>query len=231
MGANKLTGPGAGSEKYDVLTALAVAGLSGSPQQQSTMMRLIALVTARYNWSSDELSVGQREMAAMWSVDERTVKREIKRMTTAELLLQKRAGVRGRVAVYRLNLAQVYKLSEPVWRKVGPDFADRMDQRSPKAVAQTEKVVRVDFQARGPHRDLPMGAWAQVLQRLDAESPTSVAAWFSKLRVVAQSEDRLSLQASTKFIAQYVQTHLLMMLSAAIRAEMGAGVIVDLTAP
>lgn len=231
MSANRLTGPGAGSEKYDLLTAMAVAGLSGSPQHQSTMLRLIALVTARYNWANDELSVGQREMAAMWSVDERTVKREIKRMTTAELLLQKRAGVRGRVAVYRLNLAQVYKLSEPVWRRVGPDFADRMDQRSPKAETPTDKVVRVDFQTRSPQRDGPTGAWQRVLQRLEADNPTAVATWFSKLRVMTQADDRLALQAPTKFIAQYVQTHLAPLLAAAVRAELGASVEIVLSAP
>jgi hypothetical protein len=231
MGANRLTGPGAGSEKYDLLTALAVAGLSGSPTHQATMLRLIALVTARYNWANDELSVGQREMAAMWSVDERTVKREIKRMTTAELLLQKRAGVRGRVAVYRLNVAQVYRLSEPVWRKVGPDFADRMDQRIPRPAVPAETVVRVDFQTRSQPKDVATGSWQRVLSRLEGESPTSVAAWFSKLLLVAQTDNRVTLQAPTKFIAQYVQTHLLPMLTAAARAELGAGVAIDLLSP
>jgi hypothetical protein len=231
MGANRLTGPGAGSEKYDLLTALAVAGLSGNPTHQATMLRLIALVTARYNWANDELSVGQREMAAMWSVDERTVKREIKRMTTAELLLQKRAGVRGRVAVYRLNVAQVYRLSEPVWRKVGPDFAERMDQRIPRPAVPAETVVRVDFQTRSQPKDAATGSWQRVLRRLEDESPTSVAAWFSKLRLVAQTDNRVTLQAPTKFIAQYVQTHLLPMLTAAARAELGAGVAIDLLSP
>ncbi len=231
MGANRLTGPGAGSEKYDVLTAIAVAGLSGSPQQQSTMLRLIALITARYNWAMDELSVGQREMAAMWSVDERTVKREVKRMTTAQLLLQKRAGVRGRVAVYRLNLAQLYSLSEPVWRKVGPDFADRMDQRSPKPAPPDAKVVHIDFQARSLQKDSGTDGWQRVLSHLHDQSPTSVAAWFSKLQVVTQADDHLALRAPTKFIAQYVQTHLLTMLTGAVHAELGRMVAVEVSGP
>lgn len=230
MGANRLTGPGAGSEKYDLLTAMAVAGLSGGPQQQSTMLRLIALVTARYNWAADELSVGQREMAAMWSVDERTVKREIKRLTSAEILIQKRAGVRGRVAVYRLNLSQLYKLSEPVWRRVGPDFADRMDLRLPKPEPQT--VVRVDFQNRQPARipDQP-DPWHRILHRLEQDNPTAAAAWFSKLQVRAQSETLLSLQAPTKFIAQYIQTHLLPSLTAAAQTELGPRAELHLSAP
>lgn len=229
MGANRLTGPGAGSEKYDLLTAMAVAGLSGTPTHQSTMLRLIAVITARYNWARDELSVGQREMAAMWSVDERTVKREIKRMIQAALLVQKRPGVRGRVAVYRLNIAEVCKLSEPVWRRVGPDFAERMDLRLPKT---DETVVRVDFQAR---TTLGQGAasepWNRVLDRLAIESPTAVAAWFSKLKVAAKTESRMSLQAPTKFIAQYVQAHLMPTLAEAIRVELGPVLRVEVLPP
>ena len=56
----RLTGKGAGAEKYDLLTALSVAGLSGSPTEQTSMLRLIAVLTARYNWAADELSMGHR---------------------------------------------------------------------------------------------------------------------------------------------------------------------------
>lgn len=229
MGANRLTGPGAGSEKYDLLTAMAVAGLSGTPQQQSTMMRLIALVTARYNWAADELTVGQREMAAMWSVDERTVKREIKRMTQSELLVQKRAGVRGSVAAYRLNLATVYKLSEPVWRKVGPDFAERMDLRVPKA---EDKVVRVDFQSRTTQQqDGPADPWSRVLKRLEVDHPTSFAAWFSKLKLAKLTDSNLCLQAPSRFLALYIQTHLLATLAVAVNSELGSRIQVKILLP
>ena len=44
------------------------------------MLRLIALITARYNWQRDELSVGQSEMARIWGVHDRTVKREVRRL-------------------------------------------------------------------------------------------------------------------------------------------------------
>ena len=143
MKTNRFTGPRAGALKYDLLTALAVAGLSGSPGFQTSMLRLVALVTARYNWARDELTVGQREMARMWSVDERTVKREIKRLTSADILLQLRPGVRGRVAAYRLNIAEIHRLSAPVWERVGPDFSERMVQHNPQA--EGDKVVHVAF--------------------------------------------------------------------------------------
>lgn len=229
MGANTLTGPGAGSEKYDLLTAMAVAGLSGSPQQLATMMRLIALITARYNWTTNELTVGQREMASMWSVDERTVKREIKRMTQAELLLQKRAGVRGRVAAYRLNITEIYKLSEPVWRRVGPDFAERMDQRVPKTA---ETVIKVDFQSRPAQLIVEASnPWNRVLNRLESDNAAFVAAWFSKLKFLSKTDTCLSLQAPSRFVAQYVQTHLMIALTNAVSSEFCGAVEVRIGAP
>ena len=68
----KRIGPKAGSLKYDLLTALSVAGLHGSPTEQTSLMRLNALITARYNWRLEEVSVGQVELARLWSVNERT---------------------------------------------------------------------------------------------------------------------------------------------------------------
>ena len=141
MDAKRYTGPQAGSQKYDLLTALSVAGLSGSPGFQTSMLRLVALVTARYNWGRNELTVGQREMARLWSVDERTVKREIKRLTAASILLQLRPGVRGRVAAYRLNIAEIHRLSAPVWDRVGPDYADRMAQQAPPPAPQPRSAL------------------------------------------------------------------------------------------
>ena len=129
MNPLRLTGPEAGVIKYDLLTALSVAGLNGSPTLQTSLMRLIAAVTSRYNWRADELSVGQRDLARMWSVNERTVKREIKRLTDAQLLICTRGGVRGRVAAYRLNYAQIARLSGPCWPLVGPDYDARVKAR------------------------------------------------------------------------------------------------------
>ncbi len=96
MEPKRLTGPEAGSLKYDILTALTLLGLHGTATEQTSMMRLIALITARYNWRANELTVGQRDIARMWAVNERTVKREMKRLTDAQILVCKRSGVRGR---------------------------------------------------------------------------------------------------------------------------------------
>lgn len=228
MDARRLTGPGASAEKYDILTAIAVAGLSGSATTQSTMFRLIALVTARYNWAKAELTAGQREMARMWSVNERTAKREVKRMIEAGLLILIRPGARGRVATYRLNLPQLYRLSEPVWQRVGPDFAERMDQRQPK---QVSTVVRVDFQARNSGQaGSESSAWQRSRDRLEAENPDIFGAWFSKLQLRRNDETSVVLEAPNNFIAQYIRTHFSGQLLAAVRAEFGRGIELSLLA-
>lgn len=142
LDVKRMSGPKAGSMKYDLLTALSVTGLAGSLTLQASMTRLIALVTARYNWRLDEVSVGQRDLAKMWSVKERTVKREMKRLTDSKVLIQLRAGVRGRVGAYRLNYTEIWKQSEPLWKNVGPDFAERMAEFTPR---DKVTVVKVDF--------------------------------------------------------------------------------------
>lgn len=228
MDAKRFTGPQAGSQKYDLLTALSVAGLSGTPGFQTSMLRLVALVTARYNWARDELTVGQREMARLWSVDERTVKREIKRLTSASILLQLRPGVRGRVAAYRLNLAEIHRLSAPVWDKVGPDYSDRMARQVPKP--ETGKVMHVDFAAlTSPEtRSDPVetvetvgqgGPWARTLARLAQLDPALHRNWFSTLKASACEGGVLTLRAPSQFLAQYVQTHHLRLLLGTAQLE------------
>ena len=141
MDSKRLTGPQAGVVKYDLLTTLATAGLCGTPGEQTSMLRLIALVTARYNWRADEVTVGQREMARLWSCNERTVKREIKRLTGAGVLRCLRPGVRGRVAAYRLERGALAEMADKVGMLVGQDFLERMNEIKPPPAT----VVRVNF--------------------------------------------------------------------------------------
>ncbi|MFH5776368.1 hypothetical protein ACHFJ0_19175 [Paracoccus sp. NGMCC 1.201697] len=206
MDLKRYTGPQAGSQKYDLLTALAVAGLAGTPGHQTSMLRLIAVVTARYNWKLDEFSVGQRDLARMWSVDERTVKREIKKLTDASILLQLRPGRRGRVAAYRLNQVEIHRLSAPLWEKVGPDFSERMTGRQAGTSSADEKVVRIDFRARGGD-DSVTRPWTRSMERLAELSPGLHQNWFSHLTYEGYEHGLLTLTASSPFVAQYVLTH------------------------
>ncbi|WP_299869165.1 DnaA N-terminal domain-containing protein [uncultured Roseobacter sp.] len=222
MEPQRLTGPEAGVLKYDLLTALSVAGLNGSPTLQTSFMRLMALVTARYNWRADEFCVGQRDMARMWSVNERTVKREIKRLVSAGVLICKRSGVRGRVGAYRLNYGEIARLSEPSWARVGPDFEQRMRAR----YRQIEtKVIKLETylrdEERTPSAPLKGSPWERAMTAVAAEHPNLYEAWFARLTFLAFESGQLYLKAPSGFIQRYVEMHHMPVLLGAVEKELG----------
>lgn len=212
----RLTGPGAGPMKYDILTAIGLIGLRGAPGLRTSMQRLATLVTARYNWRLDEVSAGHRELARLWSVDERTVKREIKRLGTARLLVCVRPGVRGRVAAYRLNVGEIAARSADHWSCVGPDFAERMAGLTPEPARVVRLHVDREEQAAGQGGD-----WRAVRRRLREQDPALFANWFDRLQFVGREDGEVVLRAATPFIGRYVETHLARILSSAIEAELG----------
>ncbi|APE45744.1 hypothetical protein BOO69_18975 (plasmid) [Sulfitobacter alexandrii] len=223
MKIQRAMGPDAGVVKYDLLTALSVAGLAGSPGLATSLMRLIALVTARYNWREDEFCVGQKDMARMWSVDERTVKRQIKRLLEAEVLICKRPGVRGRVGAYRLNHGGIARLSAPTWHLVGPDFEARMQARY--GADEAEKVVRLgDYVAAAePAKDTGASGtpWARAMATLRSEDKAQYEAWFQRLGYLSVEGGVVHVTCPSAFIRRYIETHLMQRLLNAVRAEFG----------
>ena len=221
MEHKKRVGPQAASLKYDLLTALTVSGLHGSPTEQTSLMRLTALITARYNWRLEEVSIGQAELARLWAVNERTVKREMKRLLGMGVLSCTRPGVRGRVGAYRLNYRRIYELSRGVWLSVGPDFEDRMIELSGE-----KTVVTVNFSNRstadtnGPLEPVQAGSWAAVRRRLKAEDPAVFESWFAKLAEVARTDQSLTLRTPSAFASRYIETHFATKLARAVEAEM-----------
>lgn len=219
MEQRKLTGPRVGVHKYDLLTALSLVGLNGSKTVRTSMLRLIALVTARYNWRTDELTVGQRDMARMWAINERSVKREMKRLTDAEILICKRAGVRGRVGAYRLNQPRIADLSEPCWSTVGPDFEQRMRENYRKTEV---KVVPLQ-NYRGADKPAPVtdGPWGRAMARLATEEPALFEAWFARLEFIDCENATLRLRTPGAFIQRYIETHLMRNLIEVAEQELG----------
>lgn len=211
----------AASRKYDLITALGVHACRGDKHFQRLVLRFITAIVARYNWQTDELSVGQRELAALWSVDERTVKREMAKLRALGWLVQKRAAVRGRVAIHGLDMATILAATRPDWDAVGPDFVDRMAGPTPAADAPAPNVVAFP----GPPQT-PLTAdatlWDRVQSRLATEDPAAFAMWFRQLAQVGLSGGCLELVAPSRFHAAYVTTHHLIRLLAAARRQDGS---------
>ena len=217
MQAKKLAGPDAGSQKYDLLTALGCHALAAPPSVQRLILRFLTLVTARYNWRQGILHVGQREIARLWSVDERTVKREMAKLRALGWLTVEAPARRGRVARYALDLVAIRAATRAAWGRVGPDFEARMCGLPEPAAGGTVVPFPRPETAAGPGETGPVHpaadagvrpgiGWDAARAILWAEDPGVFTAWFEALRCGGEGEG-LTLLAPTAFHASYVRTH------------------------
>lgn len=225
MQATKLAGPEAASQKYDLLTALGCHALSGPAGFQRLALRFITLVTARYNWRRGQLCVGQREIAQLWAVDERTVKREMAKLRALGWIRLESPGHRGRVASYALDLAAIRAATAESWERVGPDFAARM--RGPGGAPTGATVVpfpRAE-EARPDPDSLPSGddAWERARMALRREDTAVFTNWFEMVRSRGSVRDTLILAAPSAFHATYIRTHFADRLLRAVREAAGLG--------
>ncbi len=207
MQTARVVGRQAASRKYDLMTALGVHGLAAQGHLQILVLRFMTLLTARYNWQSDELSMGRAEMARLWSVNERTVKRELARLREMGWLSVKRPGARGRVTVYSIDVGQVLIDTRDSWAIIGPDFVARMQDEAP--AAPDPKILPF------PAKPTGQGGWAEIQQILHDRHPELYTAWFHPLSETARGGDQVTLTAPTRFVADYVKTHLVAILLAA----------------
>lgn len=209
----RATGRNAASMKYDILSALGAHGCAGDKHRQRLVLRLITLVVARYNWITDEIMVGQREMAALWSLDERSVKRDIAKLRDLGWLVQKRAAARGRVAVHGLGLARILEGTGPDWPRVGPDFVARMAGQGAPDAPQPAPSNVISF----PIPAGEGGLWSRIQSLLHREDPHLYGAWFAALQAEHEA-DLLRLLAPSRFHADYLRSNHQQRLERAARA-------------
>jgi hypothetical protein len=218
----RATGRNAASMKYDILSALGAHGCAGDKHRQKLVLRLITLIVARYNWIADEIMVGQREMAELWAIDERSVKRDLSKLRELGWLVQKRAAARGRVAVHGLGLARILEGTEPDWARIGPDYVARMaGQGAPTTEAAAPSNV-ISF----PLPTGDDGVWPRVQAMLHREDPYLYAAWFAALQA-EHLGDCLRLLAPTRFHADYLRSNHLQRLERIARACLGSAARVE----
>lgn len=212
MLSTRAVGRGASARKYDLLTAMGAYALAQDKHDQRRVLRLMTLITARYNWARDELAVGGREIARLWSVDERTVKREMALLRARSWLVVTRQGARGRVTQYSVNIDRILKDTANTWANVGADFELRMGQQ------ETPKVVALAVKGTVPPPDVTPGTeWALAQALLHAEDAGTYASWLAALSRVERAGGRLTLSAPSRFHAAYVQSHLSARVLAALR--------------
>lgn len=231
MLTKKASGPNAASLKYDILTAIGVCALHRDRHFQKLMVRLITMITARYSWRLDEVSIGHAELARLWAVDERTVKRELAKLKAQGFLVVKRPGAKGRVTAYSVNFEVLFAETRSVWSQVGSDFEQRMSDHS-GAAGQTEHEpaeqasspdsgrssiipfpsARSSTQSTSPANPGTIeesGAkgtpWSRARDLLQRDDRAVFQSWFKVLRAEKSEDGILYLRAPTRFHRQHVE--------------------------
>jgi Mn-dependent DtxR family transcriptional regulator len=164
------------------------------------MLRFMTAITARYNWQRDELTMGRAELARLWQVNERTVKRELAKLKACNWLRIKRPAARGRVTVYGVDWAQVLQDTEGAWAHVGPDFVLRAGELAghPGGEIPDRKVVAFPRPATGDTE------WDVVRAEMARDDPAFHANWLASVQRVGIAAGVLELQAPSAFHAQYL---------------------------
>jgi hypothetical protein len=220
-------GRGASALKYDLLTAMGAFALAAAPSEQKRVLRLMTLITARYNWASDSLAVGQREIAQLWSCTDRTVKRDMSVLRGRGWLVLRRQGARGRVSEYGLDLDRILADTRDVWDAVGPDFAVRLGG----GLEESTNIVPLQVKGTAPMPDGDDASeWGLARHALRAQDAGTYAAWIHALKRDGRAGGCLVLKAPSRFHASYVQTHLVGRLLAACRDVDPAVDAIDLRA-
>ncbi|MDK3020831.1 DnaA N-terminal domain-containing protein [Pseudodonghicola flavimaris] len=212
LSSKKAVGRGSATRKYDLLTILGTYALSQGKTLQRQTLRLICLITARYNWQNDHLSVGQTEIARLWSVNPRTVKREMAAFRDRGWLVEKRPAARGRVTLYGLGIARILDDTREVWEKVGPDLVERLTPEPQSA--EPSKVIPFPQVSLPPEDTL----WGRVAQLLSLEDAALYRSWFAALEPLEGGAGELVLKAPSAFHATYVTTHLMPRIESALRS-------------
>lgn len=217
MQVKHATGQHAGAVKYDILSALLVLAAQGESAKARLALRLSLLITTRYNWRVGTFCVGQREIARMWGVTERTAKRELAQLRTLGWIVVHRPAARGRVAEHRIDMPQVLAATRAYWPEIGSDFVARME--GPQDTTPISNVVPLHaVKAVTPPRDGTL--WAEAAQILATDHPATYAAWFAKLAQLETENGVLILGARSRFVADYVQQHLISrVMAAAVRID------------
>ena len=144
------------------------------------------------------------------------MKREMAKLRALGWLVQKRAAVRGRVAIHGLDLAAILTATRPDWAAVGPDFVER--RTGPQAAPAPQPGNVVAFPV-APLASLPEGAplWDRAQAVRQVEDPANHAQWFRQLAETGFSGGCLDLAAPSRFHAAFVTTHHLVRLLAVVR--------------
>lgn len=191
------------SVKYDLLSAIAVCALYDGAIRKALGPKLLALITTRFDWSTGLISAGHDQLAALWNIDKRAVKRTLQELKDLEILLVLKRGVRGNVTLYRLDIWKALSLTKPVWPHLGEDFKRRLEEISQNhSSAATPKIV--SLAGRREENAQTEEITDPLLKSLAREvHGVTFDRWFRRPQL-ARTKDKIVFEYDTVFMADYV---------------------------
>lgn len=159
-----LRSPCAPVVKYDVLAAVSCAGLARTGISKDLAHRLTLLILARFNWNTGEISCGNQQLADMWAVDLRRVKRIMAELKELGVIHVARLGCRGRVTSYRLSLDAIARLTRAAWHRLGADIVARLDAMFPDHTenAETDSIAHTNTNQEEQSNVVPLKSFKKL---------------------------------------------------------------------
>jgi len=198
---SSISGPNAAVAKYDVISALTCVALTGGRSQQTIIMRLINLITCRYNWRKNELSIGSEEVAELTFTSQRTAKRTLKALTDQRFLIVRLQGRKGRVTKYGLGLSAIFQAAAPHAKPKYHQFSERIDA-VPLGTSISDPAIDFTVEAQ------PCQGWTAICTDIADKSQPLYVNWFADM-VGTVKNGELTVACKTNFIQNYARTKLL----------------------
>ncbi len=195
------SGPNSAVVKYDVISALTCVALTGARSQQTIIMRLINLITCRYNWRKNELSIGSKEVAELTFTSQRTAKRTLKALTDLRFLIVRLQGRKGRVTKYGLGITAIFEAAAPHTKPKYHQFCARIIA---DPLGASACVPPVDFKVEAQ----ACQQWNAICAVIADKSQPLYVSWFADM-VGSVTEGQLTVVCKTNFIQNYARTKLL----------------------
>lgn len=196
-----ISGPNAAVAKYDVISALTCVALTGERSQQTIIMRLINLITCRYNWRKNELSIGSKEVGELTFTSQRTAKRTLKALTDLRFLIVRLQGRKGRVTKYGLGITAIFEAAALHAKPKCHQFSERITADS---LGPSASVPPTDFKVEAQ----ACRKWNAICVDIADKSQSLYVSWFADM-VGSVKDGQLTVACKSNFIQNYARTKLL----------------------
>lgn len=185
---------------------------------QRTGLRLMTLVAARYDWAADHLDCGLREIATLWQVDERTVKRELAKLRDLGWISLKRPAARGRNAVHQLEASAILDIETPEPAAIETVEDTTRDIGNTRNEVVSSEMEQLESSIEESAEVIPFRSgqaiWRCLMNEMAQSHPGLHGSWLLELEARRDHDGTWVLGATSRFRAAYLTSHHLRLIRA-----------------